>query len=121
MPAEQEEKTSAMSPNADVGRAALNSSCVTGQVIHLPASDVIKSPALTRLQHLESQSGPNQFTVSDFFLFKRRNREKKGGNLPPSFPSSNSSYRPEAWGLNGGGEKRLNEHSERYLQLPSLT
>lgn len=42
-------------------------------------------------------------------------------NPPPSCTISNSLCVPEAWGLNGGGEKRLNEHSEEYLQLPPLT
>lgn len=36
----------------------------------------------------------------------------EAGNPPLSSTISNSSYRPEAWGLNGGGEKRLNEQSE---------
>lgn len=70
--------------------------------------------------------GPTWFVASGLNIGgeqkKKKKREKEeSGNLPLPSTISNSSYRPGAWGLNGGGEKRLNEQSERYLLLPPLT
>lgn len=52
---------------------------------------------------------------------KEKGHGKEAYNPPSSSSICNSSYRPEPWSLNGGGEKGLNEQSERYLQLPPLT
>lgn len=54
-------------------------------------------------------------------VIQMEDRKTEPENLPPISTISNSLYVPEAWGLNGGGEKRLNEQSEEYLQLPPLT
>ncbi len=68
---------------------------------------------------VNSLIGPNRFVDSGVNIEGGQKREAE--NLPLGSTLSNSSYRPEPWGLNGGGEKRLNEQSERYLQLPPLT
>lgn len=113
-------KTSVMPPDADVGRAAFNSSCATGQVIQSPTCCDVISSCARGLLHLRAACvvnrliGPNRFIASGVHI------EGEAGNPPLSSTISNS-YRPEAWGLNGGGVKRLNEQSERYLQLPPLT
>lgn len=45
-------------------------------------------------------------------LAQKEERKAEAENLSPTSTISNSSYKPEAWGLNGGGEKRLNEQYE---------
>lgn len=116
-------KTSVMPSNADVGMAALNSSRVTGQMILLPTC-VISSYYTQKGQSGVCVLYTDLLDLSSSFLqvlIQKEERKTEAGNLPPSSTISNSPYRPEAWRLHGGGEKRLNEQSEKYLQLPPLT
>lgn len=108
---------------ADVGRAVFHSSCVTS------AGGVVTDLLWHLLIHTHCCCWA--FRVAMDWLdrtssllsicAKGKGNRKEAWNPPSSSSISNSSYRPEAWRLNGGGEKGLNEQSERYLQLPPLT
>lgn len=107
----------------------LSTPAVPGQVIWSPASCDITSSCTRRLVHSVGESSAcckhtyGTDLVCCFWSEHRRWAEKKKeetGN-PPLPSTISNSYGPEAWGLNGGGEKRLNEQSERYLLLPPLT
>lgn len=103
----------------DVGKAVLHSSCVTGAggvvtylLWHLSINTHCCSENFS-LGKLEQ--------IGSLVSIRSEGIGKEARNPPSSSSISNSSYRPEAWRLNGGGEKGLNEQWERYLQLPPLT